>query len=121
MNYVLSIHNTEKVNFGAQISTNMKLIIAWIKELYLLANADFYFCRNGGPPIRWRKSYKKKRTTTARVAGVTHNIKMHTPVKNASYSICLTMACIFSKFHKLSNAVICIASDKGQWHNLTRA
>ena len=27
----------------------------------------------------------------------------------------------FSKFHKLSSALICIALDKGQWHNRTRA
>ena len=27
----------------------------------------------------------------------------------------------FSWFHKLSNALICIAPDKGQWHNMTRA
>ena len=26
----------------------MKLIIAWIKGLYLLANADSYYCRKGG-------------------------------------------------------------------------
>ena len=30
------------------------------------------------------------------------------------------MVCVFIKFHKLSNALICIASDKRQWHNLTR-
>ena len=75
----------------------MKLIIDGIKELYLLADADFYFCRQGGPPMRWRKSYKKKRTTTTRVAGVTHNITTHTSVKNARCSICLKIACIFFK------------------------
>ena len=99
----------------------MKRIIAGIKELYLLADADFYFCRQGGPPIWWRKSYKKKLTTTTRVAGATHNITTHTSVKNARYSICLNIASIFSKFHKRYNALICIASDKIQWHNLTRA
>ena len=55
------------------------------------------------------------------MAGVTHNITTHSSVKNARYSICLKIACIFSKFYKRSNALICIASDKKQWHNLTRA
>ena len=51
IHHVRSIYNTEKATVGAYISTNMKLIIAWIKKLYLLADADFYFCRQGGPPI----------------------------------------------------------------------
>ena len=37
---------------------------------------------------------KKKLTTTTRVAGVTH-ITTHTSVRNARYSICLKIACIF--------------------------
>ena len=37
-------------------------------------------------------------------------------VKNTRYSICLKIACIFFKFHKRSNALICIASDKREWH-----
>ena len=47
INYVLSIQNTENVNFAAQISTNMKLIIDQIKEVYLLTTTYFYFCRKG--------------------------------------------------------------------------
>ena len=46
------------------------------------------------------------------MADVTHNITMHTSVTNIRYSICLKMACIFSKFYKLSNALICIAQTK---------
>ena len=41
------------------------------------------------------------------MAGVTHNITTHTSVKNTRYSICLKIACIFSKFlavNQLSNA-----------------
>ena len=41
------IDKTEKVTFDANISTNMTLIfIAWIKELFLLANANFYWRSN---------------------------------------------------------------------------
>ena len=54
------------------------------------------------------------------MAGVTDNITRHVSVENARYHICLKIACIFSKFHKLSNALICIVSDKRQWHNLPR-
>ena len=116
----------------ANVTTHAQIwnIMAWIKELYLLADADFYFCRQGGSPIWWRKSEEKKWTTTTqvsrerskpgngagnqsttRVAGVIHNITTHTSVKNARYSICLKIACICSKFHKRSNALISIASD----------
>ena len=54
------------------------------------------------------------------MAGITDNITRHVSVENARYHVCLKIACIFSKFHKLSNALICIVSDKRQWHNLTR-
>ena len=46
------IDKTEKVTFDANISTNMTLLfIAWIKELFLLANADFYWRSNYADPV----------------------------------------------------------------------
>ena len=43
----------------------MKLIIAWIKELYLLANTDFYFCQLGEVPQfggekNWRRNEQQQ-------------------------------------------------------------
>ena len=43
----------------------MKVIIAWIKELYLLANADLYYCRKGGPPI-WLEETNNNNTCVRR-------------------------------------------------------
>ena len=83
----------------------MKLIIAWIKELCLLVDADFYFVVGGSSNLVEEKLEEDTNNTTTRGAGVTHNITTHTSVKNARYSICLKIACIFPKFRKRSKCL----------------
>ena len=81
---------------------------------------ETYYCLNQGI-IFVGERWLKKRTTTTLVTGVTHNITTQTSVKNAKYSICLKIACIFFlisqnfkclDLHCLKQKTV-IQSDKG--------
>ena len=95
----------------------MKLIIVWIKELFLLANAYFNLHSKVGSRIKWRegggvggrvggggwgggavrrRSLKQQHVEPASPTAWTKNV----PVKNVRYSICLKIAC---PFHNSTN------------------
>ena len=60
MNYLIFLHKTEKVTFGAQITMNAKLIVTSITELFLLVDTEFYLRCKGGSLIKRKKVRRSK-------------------------------------------------------------
>ena len=131
MNYFLFTHKIEKVTFESQISTNTKCSIAWIKELFLLPNVDFYHIvrevlPSGGGKLegepnnngRWSRRHSAlQRTPQLRMQNIQFVWKWHACFKISQTFKCLDKQCPrWRTWTQTDNGLAKIAEDDSPRH-----
>ena len=84
MNCVIFIHKTQKLIINAQIFTNAKLFIIWIRKIFWWRTPMYIYVLSDG-----------KMSALAYGTGVTANFTTNSLVRNTKYSVCLNVACPF--------------------------
>ena len=107
INYVIFLHQTEKVTFGA------------IAELLLLANADFYLRCKACSPIKKKKVRRNGEQQQHTVPASLSVLQRNTPVKKEKHSLCLKAA-FYLQFHKFSSVWFRWSQTNNKSQNLTR-